>query len=131
MSGILFGVPLRFLTFKQLLKYTGDMSRAQAASDVFQAIADPTRREILAFLKSGERPVSELTGQFPVTMSAISQHMRVLREAGLVSVRPSGRERFYRINAEPLKLVSGWALQYEDFWRDKLVALGEHLENES
>ena len=82
-------------------------------------------------LKSGETPVSELAGQFSVTMSAISQHMRILRDAGLVAVRPCGRERLYSINAEPLQLVSDWALQYEDFWRDKLAALGQHLEEES
>lgn len=113
-----------------MLMYYGVMSRAQAASDVFQAIADPTRRSILEALRTGEQPVSDLAGQFSVTLSAISQHMRVLRDAGLVSVRPSGRERLYRLNADPLLSVSEWVGQYEEFWQSKLVALGEHLEEE-
>jgi DNA-binding transcriptional ArsR family regulator len=106
------------------------VSRASAASDVFQAIADPTRRRILDLLSGGEQPVAELAGEFPVTLSAISQHMRVLREAGLVAVRRVGRERLYRLNAEALRDVAAWVGHYERFWGEKLAALGEQLEED-
>jgi DNA-binding transcriptional ArsR family regulator len=106
------------------------VSRRSAASDVFQAIADPTRRRLLDLLSGGEQPVAELARQFPATLSAISQHMRVLREVGLVSVRPAGRERLYRLNADALKEVSDWVGRYQRFWGEKLAALGEQLEKE-
>lgn len=101
-----------------------------STADVFQAIADPTRRSILESLRGAEQPVSALAGQFPVTLSAVSQHMRVLREAGLVSVRRAGRERFYRLNPASLQPVSDWLGQYEEFWQDKLDALENILEEQ-
>src|SRR5882724_7008574 len=107
------------------------MSRPQATSDVFQAIADPTRRALLDALREGEKPVMELASQFDVTLSAVSQHIRVLREAGLVAVRKSGRERYYALNAEPLQEVAEWVTQHEAFWLEKLDALAQHLEEET
>lgn len=101
-----------------------------ASADVFQALADPTRRSILDSLRRAEQPVSALAGQFPVTLSAVSQHIRVLREAGLVSVRRAGRERFYRLNPVPLQPIFDWLGQYEEFWQNKLDALGDHLEEQ-
>lgn len=106
------------------------MSRALATTDVFFAIADPTRRRILDLLTPGEQPVLTLARQFDVTVSAISQHMRVLREVGLVTVRQEGRERYYRLEPEPLRDVASWIGQYEPFWQTKLDALGEYLEEE-
>ncbi len=106
------------------------MSRRSAASTVFQAIADPTRREILDLLGTGEQPVTELARRFEVTLSAISQHMRVLRDVGLVTVRRAGRERLYQLNAEALREVADWVSHYERFWRGRLDALGEHLKEE-
>lgn len=104
------------------------MSRADARADVFQAIADPTRRALLARLAlAGEQPSGALAAPFRVSLSAVSQHLRVLREAGLVSVRRAGRERLYRLNADPLREVADWTRAYEPFWDDKLAALGEHL----
>lgn len=100
------------------------------SGDVFQAIADPTRRRILESLRRSEQPVSALAGQFPVTLSAVSQHMRVLREAGLVSVRRAGRERVYCLNPASLRPVFDWLGQYEEFWQDKLAALGDILEEQ-
>ena len=72
--------------------------------------------------------MSHLARQFDVTLSAISQHMRVLREVGLVAVRRVGRERRYRLNAEPLQEVSDWVQHYERYWQGKLDGLGEHLD---
>jgi DNA-binding transcriptional ArsR family regulator len=104
------------------------VSRRPIQSDIFQAIADPTRRRILDLLSGGELALTELARQFPVTLSAVSQHMRVPREAGLVTVRQAGRDRLYRLNPEPLQGVSDWVGRYERFWRKKLDALGEELE---
>jgi DNA-binding transcriptional ArsR family regulator len=108
------------------------MSRPAAASDVYQAIADPTRRAILDLLGNsstggGEKPIGELARQFDMTLSAVSQHMRVLRTVGLVSVRQVGRERLYRLNAHPLKEVADWTATYQRFWDERLAALGKYL----
>ncbi|HLK56863.1 MAG TPA: metalloregulator ArsR/SmtB family transcription factor [Chthonomonadaceae bacterium] len=104
------------------------MSRHQATHDVFAAIADPTRRAILQRLGAGEQPVMALAEQFDVTLSAISQHIRILREVGLVLVRKEGRERIYRLNAAPLQTVAEWVRLYEPFWNEKLTALGDYLD---
>lgn len=107
------------------------MSRHHAASDIFQAVADPTRRQILALLRrETESTATEIAAPFGVTQSAISQHLRVLREAGLVTVRHAGRERRYRLNADPLREVAEWAMSYQRFWSERLSALGELLESE-
>jgi DNA-binding transcriptional ArsR family regulator len=118
------------LTFKQLLKYYRDMSRPQATTDVFYAIADPTRRALLDALQGGEKPFTELASQFDVTLSAVSQHLQVLRQAGLVSVRKAGRQRCYELNAVPLQTVADWVATHEAFWRNKFDALAHHLEEE-
>lgn len=107
------------------------MSRRQVASDIFLAIADPTRRELLALLREGEQPVKTLAAHFDTTLSAVSQQIRVLRDAGLVEARQAGRERLYRINAEPLREVADWVHHYETFWGEKLDALAKYLAEES
>ena len=107
------------------------MKRGAAQLDAFQAIADPTRRRILDLLGRGDRPVTDIARRFDVTMSAISQHMRVLREAGLVSARRSGRERFYRLEHAGLEDVRSWVRRHETFWRAKMDRLAEQLEEES
>jgi DNA-binding transcriptional ArsR family regulator len=105
------------------------MSRRRAGADVFGAIADPTRRRLLDRLgRGGEQSVTDLARRFDVTVSAVSQHLRLLREAGLVAVRPAGRERLYRLTARPLRRIAEWLAFYEQFWADKLDALGRHLE---
>src|SRR5579862_572148 len=104
------------------------MARAQVSSDVFYAIADPTRRGIIDALRGGEQPAANLASRFDHTFSAISQHMRVLRDVGLVTVRKSGRERIYCLQAEPLASVGDWVRMYEPFWKSKLASLGKFLE---
>ncbi|SRR5579883_1649694 len=104
------------------------MSRPAASADVFVAIADPTRRALLDQLRIGEQPVKQLAEPFAMSLPAISQHLQVLCEAGLVQIRKAGRQRFYRLNPEPLKQVSNWIANYEQFWQDKLAALGNYLE---
>lgn len=104
------------------------MSRPAASADIFQAIADPTRRALLDRLRDGEQAVKQLAEPFEMSMPAISQHLQVLYEAGLVEVRKVGRQRLYRLNPEPLKEVSEWVNPYEQFWQEKLDALGKYLE---
>lgn len=103
------------------------MPRLLSKVDVFRAIADPTRRAILDRLGEGEQPVSQLAQPFAITQPALSQHLRVLREAGLVRQRPDGRRRLYRLNAAPLKAVANWIDHYHRFWHERLEALDEHL----
>jgi len=77
-------------------------------ADVFRAIADPTRRAVLELLRGGDRSVSEVMEPFRISQPAVSQHLRVLREAGLVRVRNVGRERRYALDARPLRAVDRW-----------------------
>ncbi|HEV7217023.1 MAG TPA: metalloregulator ArsR/SmtB family transcription factor [Chloroflexota bacterium] len=108
------------------------MKTEQASpGDVFQAIADPTRRGLLEMVAGGERPVKALAESFQMTRPAVSQHLRVLRDAGLVTERRVGRERRYRLRAGPLREVRDWVRQYDKFWQERLAALGEHLEDEA
>ncbi|MCP6758304.1 MAG: metalloregulator ArsR/SmtB family transcription factor [Fischerella sp. CENA71] len=104
------------------------MSRPAASADVFVAIADPTRRALLDLLRTGEQPVKQLAEPFAMSLPAISQHLQVLCEAGLVQMRKAGRQRLYRLNPEPLKQISEWIADYEQFWQEKLDALGNYLE---
>ena len=106
------------------------MGRLPANTDVFAAIADPTRRSLLDRLREGEQPVKQLAAPFEMSMPAIAQHLNVLCEVGLVTQRQVGRQRFYRLNPEPLKQVADWVAYYERFWQDKLASLGEYLEEE-
>ncbi|WP_250125869.1 metalloregulator ArsR/SmtB family transcription factor [Chroococcidiopsis sp. CCMEE 29] len=107
------------------------MSRPAASADIFQAIADPTRRALLDRLRDGEQPVKQLAEPFEMSLPAISQHLQVLCEAGLVTQRRAGRQRLYQLNPEPLKQVSEWVSHYEQFWQEKLDALAEYLEKNS
>lgn len=96
----------------------------------FRAISDPTRREILDRLSVGEQPAGELGSHFAISQPAMSQHLRVLREAGLVTTRREGRRRLYRLEPRPLREVYDWVAHYEHFWTDKLAALGEYLDSD-
>jgi len=93
------------------------MHRLRAATDVFHAIADPTRRAILDRLRAGPAPVHALASDFDQSRPAISQHLRVLREARLVSEQRVGRERVYRLQPAPLQRVAGWIEGYRSFWQ--------------
>jgi DNA-binding transcriptional ArsR family regulator len=94
---------------------------------VFEAVADPTRRAVLDLLALRERSVSELVAQFHVTQPAISHHLRILRNAGLVKPRQVGRQRLYRLQGRPLREIHDWVSHYQRFWANKLDALREHL----
>jgi DNA-binding transcriptional ArsR family regulator len=99
---------------------------------VLQALADPTRRRILDLLAQGELAAGILASHFPmISRPAVSQHLAVLREAGLVSERKAGRHRLYRLEVEPLRAFwEGWLSQYQRFWDDRLQALKRLVEEE-
>jgi len=98
--------------------------------DIFRAIADPTRRAILDRLRAGPAPVNALADAFEQTRPAISKHLRVLRDAALVSEQRMGRERVYRLHPLPLQQVAGWVEGYRAFWIDSLNNLKRYLESE-
>jgi len=83
-------------------------------SDLFHALADPTRRRILELVRDRERPVNDLAASFRMTQSAVSQHLGVLREAGLVRLRRAGRRHLYRAEAAPLRRLADWAGRFRD-----------------
>ena len=94
-----------------------------ASVDVFHAIADPNRRRLMDLLADGEKPVQELVSDFDITFAAVSQHLGVLREAGLVTSRARGRQRVYRLRAAGLRVVDEWTGKYRGFWEDRLKNL--------
>lgn len=100
------------------------------APSVFQAVADPIRRDLLVRLRSGERSATELAAPFPVTRSAVSQHLGVLLDAGLVERRREGRRRVYRLRAEGLREIDDWVEVFRTFWDDRLRKLGAYLDRE-
>jgi DNA-binding transcriptional ArsR family regulator len=85
--------------------------------DTFLALADPTRRRIIESLADGESAFGDLAGQFDMSRPAVSQHLKVLREAGLVSVRKDAQRRIYRLNAEGLDQLEEWLERVRRFWR--------------
>ena len=99
--------------------------------DAFRAVADPTRRAILDALAERELAVGEICALFPVSQPAISQHLKVLREAGLVRKRVAGRNRYYQLEAAPLQALHDWLTHYEHFWNKRLDALGAVLDREA
>jgi DNA-binding transcriptional ArsR family regulator len=99
--------------------------------DIFRALADPTRRAILATLKTGELPVTRIADRFDVSRPAISKHLRILREAELVSETRQSKNRLYRLNTEPLREVDAWLEEYRSMWAGKLANLKKHLESKA
>ncbi|MFG1850231.1 ArsR/SmtB family transcription factor [Actinomadura geliboluensis] len=99
-------------------------------ADVFAALASPVRRELTALLLDGPRPVNDLAAHFTMSRPSVSEHLRVLREAGLVTEQRDGRRRVYRLEPGPLRELSAWLTPYERFWREKLSNLHELLDEE-
>lgn len=89
------------------------MARAATTTDAFNAVAEPRRRQILDILLGGERPVNELVAALGLAQPLVSKHLRVLREVGLVDSRDVGRQRFYRLDGDPLKPIHDWVKAYE------------------
>jgi DNA-binding transcriptional ArsR family regulator len=100
-------------------------------TDVFAALASPTRRELLRLLREqGPMPVQQLADHFEMQRPSVSEHLKVLRDAGLVGERRSGRQRYYQLEATPLREVFDWLAPYERFWRDRLTALRRVLDED-
>src|SRR5688572_7627777 len=104
------------------------MARLATTADVFNAIAEGRRREILGLLADGERPVGHLVDSTGLAQPQVSKHLRVLREVGLVNVRDAGRQRYYSLNAEPLKTVHDWTRTFERFWDHQLLRIKQRAE---
>ena len=96
----------------------------------FEAVAEPTRRAILDLLRGGELPAGDLVEATGLSQPGVSKHLRMLREAGLVSVRPDGQRRLYRLEAGELAALDDWIKPFRAFWANKLDALEAHLERE-
>jgi len=97
----------------------------------FAALSDPTRRAIVARLADGETPVSTLAEPFDMSLTAVSKHVRMLSDAGLVSVSKRGRTRYCRLEAEPMRAAANWLDDYRKFWEANFAALARHLEEDS
>ena len=96
----------------------------------FEAIAEPNRRHILDLLRAGEMPAGELVAATGLSQPGLSKHLKLLREAGLVSVRPDGQRRMYRLEPAELAVLDEWLTPFRGFWAQRLDALQEHLERE-
>jgi len=93
-----------------------------------EALAEPNRRRILDLLRVEERPVGDLVVELAVSQPAVSKHLRVLRDAGLVEVRAAGQRRIYRVRAEPLRAIDAWLEPYRRLWESRLDDLERHLD---
>ena len=102
---------------------------ASEKHDVFQAIADPTRRKVLQLLAEGDLPISEITSHFSMSRTAIAKHLHILSEAELVSGRKVGREKRFRLQPEPLAELKQWLSFYDQYWDNKLSILKHVIEN--
>lgn len=100
-------------------------------TDIFGAIANPTRRHILEMLRDGPRPAGEIASSFAVNRPAISEHLQVLRLAGLVTEEARGRQRMYHLNPQALSEFAKWLHPFELYWGRRLDALTEALEKDN
>jgi DNA-binding transcriptional ArsR family regulator len=95
---------------------------------VFEVVVEPHRRAILDALREGDRSVSELVPMLQLAQPTVSKHLKALREAGLVTVRPQAQRRYYRLRSEPLRELDTWLRPYREAWADRLDELGRHLD---
>lgn len=98
------------------------------AVDIFHAVADANRRKLLDLLAAGERPVQDLAVHFDMSFQAVSQHLHILAQAGLVSRRKQGRFRFYQAQPAALRDIHDWTGRYRAFWENRLERLGSYLD---
>lgn len=105
------------------------MARAATTSDVFNAIAEPRRRDILTLLRSGDRPVTEVSEALGMTQPGASKHLRVLREVGLVYDRREGKQRVYGLDGRGLREVHEWTGGFEQFWNESFDRLDAYVQD--
>ena len=104
------------------------MPRAATTADVFNAIAESRRRDILVFLAGSERPVGDIVDELGLGQPSVSKHLKVLRDVGLVEVRRDGRQMLYRTNADAIRPLHEWTSTFERFWRHQLSRIKERAE---
>jgi DNA-binding transcriptional ArsR family regulator len=109
----------------------GTKAHHKQRDGVFRAIADPTRREILGILRVGQRTVGEIAENFRMSRPAVSKHLRLLRSAGLVTMREDGTWRLCGLNAKPLRAVNDWLQDYALFWGESLHSLKSYMEEKA
>jgi DNA-binding transcriptional ArsR family regulator len=102
---------------------------SKQVATTFEVLAEPSRRRILDLLRAEERSVGQLVDQLALSQPAVSKHLRVLREAGLVTVRVDAQRRCYRLRLDPLRELDDWLAPYRQLWSDSLDALERHLDN--
>ena len=105
------------------------MTYSKQVATTFEVLAEPSRRRILDLLRAEERSVGQLVDQLALSQPAVSKHLRVLREAGLVTVRVDAQRRCYRLRLDPLRELDDWLAPYRQLWSDSLDALERHLDN--
>jgi DNA-binding transcriptional ArsR family regulator len=113
------------IIFNQMVKYSSSLNRT------FAALADPTRRRILAHLARGDRRVTDLARPHAMSLPAVSKHLRVLEKAGLLRCRRYGRVHEMQLDAKPLKKAAHWVEEYRKFWEGSLDRLAAYLEKTS
>lgn len=96
--------------------------------DTFQTLADPSRRQILALLRSRERQVNELVEELHIHQSGVSRHLRILLETGFVQMRPDGQRRLYSLRPEPFREIDSWLHDYRGLWEQRIDRFGKVLE---
>ncbi|MCO5948124.1 ArsR/SmtB family transcription factor [Mucilaginibacter flavidus] len=99
--------------------------------DVFQAIADPTRREIIGLLVNQQLNLNSIADNFDISRPAVSKHIKILTQCGLITIKQDGRDRYCKANFVKLNEVASWVDQYRKFWNQKLDALGDFLDKET
>jgi DNA-binding transcriptional ArsR family regulator len=104
------------------------MPRSATTADVFNAVAESRRRQILDLLADGERPVNDVVLALQIAQPQVSKHLRVLKAVGLVSVRGMGRQRLYKLNGERLQPIHDWIQAFERFWEHQLGRIKERAE---
>ncbi len=108
--------------------YDGSVARSSTTSDVFNAIGDVHRREILDALIAGEKTVGAIVNDLSMSQPQVSKHLRVLSEVGLVRCRAEGRRRLYRLEPEHLRPLHEWVVKYEQAWNDRMDRLDDYLQ---
>jgi DNA-binding transcriptional ArsR family regulator len=110
-----------------ITEYVGAMARSATTSDVFNAIAEARRREILDALMAGEKAVGTIVNDLAMSQPQVSKHLRVLSEVGLVRCRAEGRRRLYRLEPARLRPMHEWLARYEQAWNDRLDRVDDYL----
>lgn len=107
----------------------GNIPAMTATASIFEVLVEPNRRRILDLLRGGQRPVGEIVAALEISQPAVSKHLRVLKEAGLVVVHPDAQRRVYQLRPEPLSELDDWLAPYRQMWEEHLDALERHLES--